>query len=173
MEVEEAIRKRKSVRAYRKEKIPREKIEKILDSVRMAPSAKNKQDWKFVIIDDEDEKEQIYKAANKQRFVKEAPVVIAGIATEPEFMMSCDIPGGIVDVSIALDHLTLKAAEEGLGTCWIGAYDQEEAKKILEIPEDHKIVCLMTLGYPKKSLDKTEKRRKNLKEIIYYNSFSD
>ncbi|MBS3737142.1 MAG: nitroreductase family protein [Candidatus Bipolaricaulota bacterium] len=171
MEVKEAIERRRSIRAYKDEEVPRSLLEDIMESVRMAPSASNRQDWKFIIIDDESTKDQIYEAANEQSFVREAPVVIAGVATEPDEMMSCEVSAGTVDLSIALDHLTLRAAEEGLGTCWIGAFDQEKAKEILEIPEDHKVISLMPLGYPTYDLTREEKRRKKLEEIISYNKF--
>ncbi|KXB06514.1 hypothetical protein AKJ53_00150 [candidate division MSBL1 archaeon SCGC-AAA382F02] len=173
MDVEKAILKRRSVRSYKEKKIPQEKLEEIINFGKMAPSANNRQDWKFILITDEKKKEEIYKDAKKQSFIKEASAIIAGITTNPEDKMTCGIPAGIVDLSIALDHISLKAAEEGLGTCWIGAFHQEKAKNTLEIPENHKIVALMTIGYPKHSLSEKEKQRKNLKEIISYNTFSE
>lgn len=171
MEVKEAIEKRRSVRSYKDREVSRSLLEEVMESVRLAPSASNRQDWKFVIVDDETVKERLYTAANEQSFVREAPVVIAGVATEPEELMSCGVSAGTVDLSIALDHLTLRAAEEGLGTCWIGAFDQEETKEILEIPEEYKVIALMPLGYPTYDLTRENKRRKKLEEILSYNSF--
>ncbi|MFB6291206.1 MAG: nitroreductase family protein [Candidatus Bipolaricaulia bacterium] len=171
MKVQDAIKRRRSVRSYKDEEVPRTLLEDIMKSVRMAPSASNRQDWKFVIVDDESVKDQIYRAANEQSFVREAPVVIAGVATDPDEMMSCEVNAGTVDLSIALDHLTLRAAEEGLGTCWVGAFDQEKTKEILEIPENHKVISLVPLGYPTYDLTREEKRRKKLEEIISYNKF--
>lgn len=173
MDVENAILARRSVRSYKDKDVEQKKLEKIMDVVKTAPSANNRQDWKFVIVRDEETKEKIYGAAHRQNFVREAPVVIAGITTDPDDIMSCEIPAGIVDLSIALDHLTLKAAEEGLGTCWIGAFNQEEAKEILKIPEEYEIVALMPIGYPKRPLKKEKKNRKNLEEVISYDSFSN
>lgn len=173
LDVEEAILKRRSVRSYKDRKVPRQKLEKIMDLGRMAPSANNRQDWRFVIVDEEETKKQIYEAAHRQGFVKEAPVVVAGVTTDPEDIMSCGVPAGVVDLSIAMDHLTLKAAEEGLGTCWIGAFNQKEAKKVLEIPEQHEIVALMTVGYPSRPLEVEEKSRKDLEEIISYNAYGE
>ncbi|MFW6071773.1 MAG: nitroreductase family protein [Candidatus Bipolaricaulota bacterium] len=173
MEVKEAILKRRSVRSYKERKVRREKLEKIMESVRMAPSASNRQDWKFVLTDDPEKRERLYEVARRQSFVREAPVVIAGVSTDPENYMSCEVEAGTVDLSIALDHLALRAAEEGLGTCWIGAFDQDEAKKILNIPDRYKVIALMTLGYPKKPLKKKDKPRKVLEEIISYNSLED
>ena len=170
MEVKEAILRRRSVRSFKEKDIPRELLKDIMGSVRMAPSASNRQDWKFVLVDDSATREKLARAASNQNFVKEAPVVIAGINTERK-MMSCGVKAGTVDLAIAMDHLTLRAAEEGLGTCWIGAFDQEETKEILSVPEDSKVIALMPLGYPTYDLTKENKRRKELEEIINYNSF--
>lgn len=172
MDVGNAILARRSVRSYQDEEIPQEKLEKVLNSVRMAPSAYNKQDWKFVVVRDEETKEKLYESAKKQSHVKEAPVVIAGVSTEPEDMMSCGVPGGIVHLAIALDHLSLKATEEGLGTCWIGAFYQDKAKEALEVPDECEIVSMMTLGYPQEPLKKREKDRKGLEEVVSYRSFA-
>ncbi len=171
MEVKDAIERRRSVRSYEDRDVDRSTLEDIMDSVRLAPSASNRQDWKFVLVDEDSVKDQLYKAANEQSFVREAPVVIAGVATEPEEKMSCEVKAGTVDLTIALDHLTLRAAEEGLGTCWIGAFDQKKVKEILEIPEGHKVIALMPLGYPTYDLTAESKRRKKLEEIISYNEF--
>ena len=173
MDVEEAIQKRRSVRSYQDKEIPKNKLERVLNAARMAPSAKNKQDWKFIVAKDEEKRIELYEAARQQSFVKEAPVVIAGVATDPEYKMGCDIPGGIVDLSIALDHLTLQAAEEGLGTCWVGAFDQEKAKEILNVPKGCEIVSLMPMGFPKEPLEKRNKRRKSLSEVISYDTYAD
>lgn len=173
LDVEKAILSRRSVRSYKDKEIPRKKLEDIIDKVRMAPSAKNRQDWKFVIVKDEKKKKELCDKAIKQSFVREASAVIAGVNTETEYRMSCGIPAGIVDVSIALDHLTLKAAEEKIGTCWIGSFDQEKSKKILDIPNEHRIVALMSIGYPKRELKKGQKNRKSVGEVISYNEYSE
>ncbi len=170
MHVKEAILRRRSVRSYREEGIPRDLLEEIMDSVRMAPSANNRQDWQFVLAERPEVKERLARAAGGQDFLKDAAVVVAGVALQPE-TMSCEVNAGTVDLAIALDHLTLRAAEEGLGTCWIGAFDQEEAKEIISAPEESKIIALMPLGYPTYDLTKESKRRKELEEIITYNAF--
>ncbi|KXB06949.1 nitroreductase [candidate division MSBL1 archaeon SCGC-AAA382K21] len=171
MKVEDAILKRRSVRSYKDKNISPDKLEKIMNAVRMAPSANNRQDWKFIVVKDEKKKNEVFEASKEQSQIKEAPVVIAGIATDSEKQMTCEVPGGIVDVTIALDHLSLIATEEGLGTCWIGAFYQDKVKKALEVPEEHKVVSMMTLGYPKKSMEKREKNRKELSEVVSYNVF--
>ncbi len=173
MDVKEAIQKRRSVRSFKDRKVSRSKIEELLESVRMAPSASNRQDWKFLVVDDHAIREKLYSAAKRQEFVREAPVVIAGVATEPDKEMTCEVRPGTVDLSIALDHLTLRAAEEGLGTCWIGAFDQKKTKEILNLPKEHKVIALMPLGYPTHELEKGKKQRKPLEAIFSYNHYEE
>jgi len=168
MDVRDAILERRSVRSYADRPLSRETIETVLDSVRMAPSASNRQDWHFVVADDEETIEALYEAAQQQEFVLEAGAVIAGVATDPETEMTCGMRAGVVDVSIALDHLMLRAAEEGLGTCWLGAFDQDESREILGIPEDEEIVALLTIGYPESDLRTVDKDRKPLDEVVSY-----
>ncbi|MCD6248236.1 MAG: nitroreductase family protein [Hadesarchaea archaeon] len=171
MSVEDAISIRRSVRSYERKEVPGEKLEKVLDAARLAPSASNRQDWKFIVVRDEEKKEKICKAAYGQDFIKEAPVVIVGVGLNPDHKMSCGISSSTVDVSIAMDHMMLKATEEGLGTCWIGAFEQEKIKEILGIPSQHQVVALMPIGYPKEPLKKVEKSRKSLGEIVSYDEW--
>lgn len=172
MDVEEAILVRRSVRSYKDKELPSQKIKEILESVRMAPSARNRQEWKFVVARSDEAREKICEST-KYKFIGKASAIIAGVSTDPDYVMSCGIPAGIVDLSIALDHLSLKAAEEGLGTCWIGGFDQKTAKKALGVPDDHEIVALMSLGYPKKSLTKKDKDRKELQSIFSNEQFKE
>ena len=165
MNVSEAVLSRRSVRSYKEKQIPEECLHKVIESARMAPSARNKQDWKFVIVQDEEKKDELHEAANGQKFVKEAPTVVVGVATKPEDEMKSGIPTSIVDVTIAMDHMTLKATEEGLGTCWVGAFDQEEVKNILNIPDGCKVVALLPIGYPEEGLEVLYKDRKNPEDI--------
>jgi nitroreductase len=168
MDVRDAVLERRSVRSYADRPLSRETIETVLDSVRKAPSASNRQDWHFVVADDEETIEALYEAAQQQEFVLEAGAVIAGVATDPETEMTCGMRAGVVDVSIALDHLMLRAAEEGLGTCWLGAFDQDESREVLGIPDDEEIVALMTIGYPESDLRTVDKDRKPLDEVVSY-----
>ncbi len=170
MELMETIKKRRSVRAYKSQEISDETLDKILEAARLAPSASNRQPWKFIVVRDPKKRQELAKASRNQLFVGEAPVVIAGVALNPDRVMRCEVPAYAVDLSIALTHITLAAADEGLGTCWIGAFWQEEAKKILGVPDEYKIVGLMPLGYPADSSG--EKMRKPLKDIVCYERFS-
>jgi len=97
--------------------------------------------------------------------------VIAAVATNTEHVMSCGVPSHPVDLAIAVDHMTLAAVNEGLGTCWIGAFSQEKVKKILKIPERYRVVALFPLGYPKEG--KGIKVRKSLSEIVCYETFQE
>lgn len=100
-----------------------------------------------------------------------APVVIAACGVDADYVMRCGHPAYLVDVTIAVDHLTLKAAEEGLGTCWIGAFNQDQVKKILDIPEEVRVVTLLPLGYPAATPGSKHKKRKELPEIVMYNQW--
>jgi len=168
MEVFEAIKKRYSVRSYLAKSVPEEKLNEILEAARLAPSAHNSQDWKFIVVKDVKKREEVADAAG-QSFLAEAPIIIAAVGLDPEHILSSGVPAYAVDLAIAMEHVALEAAEEGLGTCWIGAFDQEEVKKVLNIPEGCKVVALMPLGYP---ADKPgPKIRKKLNEIISEDSF--
>jgi nitroreductase len=170
MEIHELIRKRRSVRAYREDPIPDEVLARILESARWAPSARNLQPWKLVIVQDRTRRMELARAANDQLFLAEAPILLAMVGLEPDRMMSCGVPPYAVDGSIAVDHLTLAAAAEGLGTCWIGAFSQERVRKILGVPEAHKVVILTPLGYPADS-EPAGRTRKPLRELVCYEKF--
>jgi nitroreductase len=171
MEVQEAIEKRKSIRGYQDKPIPEDKLLKVLEAARLAPSGGNRQQWKFVVVKDAEKRKQLSKAANGQAHVAEAPVVIAGVATAPGNMMMCGVPGYPVDLAIAIDHMTLAAIDEGLGSCWIGAFSQDGARKVMGIPDNCLIVCLLTLGFP--ADEGRPKTRKSLDEIICYDTYSE
>jgi len=171
MDVYEAIRERYSVRSYRPDPIPQDKLMRLMEAARLAPSAKNRQPWKFILVTDQDKRDELAEIA-RNSFVSEAPVCIAAVCTEKDWMLSSGVHAYAVDVAIAIDHITLAAVEEDLGTCWIGAFDQEPAKELLEIPDEHIIVELLTLGYPADEPPQ-KKSRKNLEEIICWEKFSE
>ena len=170
MEVFEIIKKRRSVRNYKQESVPEEILKRVLEAARLAPSANNSQDWKFIVVREEKTRKKLAEAAAGQSFIGEAPIVIAAVALNPEQMMSCEVPAYAVNLAIAIDHMTLEAAEEGLGTCWIGAFSQEKVKEILKIPARYKVVALLPLGFPADIPG--PKSRKSSKEIISYEKFS-
>jgi nitroreductase len=163
MGVFDTIKDRRSIRSYKGESIPKEKIEKLMESARLAPSAGNRQNWKFIVVENEQIKHQLVPACNNQAFVGTSSHVIAGIG-EPEQKWHQ------VDLAIALEHIVLEAVELGLGTCWIGAFNEEEVKKILKIPQDRKVIALLTVGIPAES--PAARPRKALEEIVAYNEYS-
>ena len=143
----EAIEKRFSVRGYLDKPIEPEKLQRVLEAARLAPSASNRQEWRFVLIQDPRRREAIAGAAG-QPFIGTAPVVIVACAADTSRIMRCGLPCHPIDVAIALEHIALQATAEGLGTCWIGAFDQQAVKKIIGAPEEVVVVELMPLGYP-------------------------
>ena len=166
MEVMEAIRSRRSIREYHDRQVEEEKLEKVLEAGRLSPSAKNMQERKFIVVKDERTRERLVAAAKGQRFVGEAPVVIVACGTVTDYVMTCGQLTYPIDVAIAVDHMTLQAMEEGLGTCWIGAFYEDQVKEILEIPEDIRVVALLPLGYPKESPD--PRPRNEMKDVVVY-----
>lgn len=170
MNVYEAIEARRSIRGYEDRPVEQEKLDRILEAARLAPSASNRQEWRFVVVRDAVTRQHLMKAASNQAFVGQAPIVIACCAETDGHLMRCGQPCYPIDVAIAIDHITLAAVEEGLGTCWIGAFSEPEAKEILGIPERIRVVELLTLGYPAALPGACN--RKSLEEIVCHDKWS-
>jgi nitroreductase len=170
MDAYEAIRVRKSVRSYLDRPVERETLERVLEAARMAPSASNRQEWRFVVVTDPEKRRRLAAEAAGQAFIAEAPVVIAACAENDGKIMRCGQACYPIDVAIAIDHLTLAAAAEGLGTCWIGSFDPGVVRKILAIPETIVVVELLPLGYPRDPKP-VSKSRLPLKTIVHYESW--
>jgi nitroreductase len=152
MEVFECIKTRRSVRSYEKKDVPNELIGQIIFAGIQAPSAGNMQPWEFIVVKDEKTKKELSFAALRQNHVEEAPVVIV-VCANPE--KSGDRYGDrgrnlycIQDTAAAIENMLLTANSLGLGTCWIGAFDEGKIKTILNIPERIKAVAIITLGFP-------------------------
>jgi len=169
MNVFDAIKLRRSIRSFEDRPIEEEKLLRVLEAGRLAPSAKNRQEWRYVIVKDKELRRKIAVASNNQYFIAEAPVVIVGCATMVDYVLSGGQPAYTIDVAISMDHMTLQAVEEGLGTCWIGAFKEDEIKRILNIPTEMRVVEIMPLGYPKFLPD--PKPRKKLREIVFYDKY--
>ena len=167
MNVIDAIRTRKSVRKYSDKPVEKEKLTAVLEAGRLTPSASNRQEWRFLIVHDLATRKKLVEAANKQSFVGEAPAVIVACAETDGHIMMGGLPCFPIDVAIALDHITLAAVEVGLGTCWIGAFDEREVKEVLGIPKEIRVVALMPIGYPSDP-SAVEKRRRPFNEIVRY-----
>jgi len=166
MNIMKAIQSRRSIRAFDTRGVEEEKLMRILESGRFSPSAGNRQERRFVIIKDAKTRKLLCEAARNQAFVAEAPVVIAACSVESEYVMSCGQLAYPIDTAIAVDHMTLQAVEEGLGTCWIGAFDEKKVKEILNIPDNVRVVALLPLGYPSATPGPTV--RKSLAEIVMW-----
>ncbi len=168
MKVFEAIRTRRSIRKYKDKPVEEEKLFKVLEAARLAPSATNRQPWRFIVITDPKVKESLRAAYNKDWFTS-APVIIVACAVPEEAWTRHDGEEyWKVDVSIAMQNLVLAAWEEGLGTCWIGAFDEDEVKRALGIPPEIRVVAMTPLGYPAEEKGPVS-NRKPLKEIVRYN----
>lgn len=173
MEVLEAIRERHSVRAYLAKEIPVEKLDRVLEAGRLAPSAGNIQPWHFIVVTDQ-QKRKVLSKGRFAKFLTESPVVIAGCGDRvlsPNWYM--------VDTAIVMQNMVLAATGEGLGTCWVGSFDENQVKRLLNIPEKFKVVALLALGYPREKLDLGSKvlhlfrRRQKIDKIVSLETFGN
>jgi len=169
----EIITNRRSIRSYDSKEIEPEKMDYVLNAFRKAPSARNLQPWKLIIIKDRYKRNDIAIACNNQSFIAEAPVIIVACAKEEE---AYGVMGGYmnsypIDIGIALEHLILAAAEVGLGTCWIGAFKEKLVKDILGVPENVRVVAITPLGYPGAGAETPKRGRKSISEIVCYEKY--
>lgn len=168
MTVFEAIKDRYSCRAYQDRPIEKEKLEQLFEAARLAPSAKNLQDWRFVAVTDKKSKRLLAGAANNQKFIENAGVIIVACSVSNE-VMRCGQAVGPIDVAIALEHIALQATELGLATCWIGSFYLEKIRQIVGIPDDIAIIELMAVGYP---ADKqSQPNRESIEKIVCYENW--
>jgi nitroreductase len=167
MELMEAITKRRSIRRYKPDPVPEEDIRYILEAARLAPSWANTQCWHFVVVTDQAVKDKVAEAG--MTFVARAPVVIVGCADPAKPGAKGDIPNYLVDMGIALEHLILAATERGLGTCWVGGFEEATARKALGVPENIRVVAMTPLGYPAE--EPAARSRKSLEDIVSYNQY--
>lgn len=170
MDLFEVIAQRRSVRSYRDKDVEEEKLAQVLGAARLAPSAGNRQEWRFVVVRDAELRQRLMEAARGQQFVGDAPVVIAACAAEHGHVMSCGHASFLVDVPIALEHIALAARALGLGTCWVGAFDQRMVRDVLDIPDSVEVVQLMALGYPTEWPE--PKDRKSMDQIVSYDGWT-
>ncbi len=171
MDFYEVIKKRKSVRRYKPDPVSDDALNRILEAGRIAPSAKNIQPWHFIVIKDPEIKKRVAEASRDQHWMAEADVILCGCSLEKIAWgrMGGYMSSFAVDLTIAMDHMILAAANEGLGTCWIGAFDEEKVKKVLQVPNDVRVVALTPIGYPAE--EPRDRGRKRLSEIISYDKF--
>lgn len=175
----ELIKYRQSDRAYLSNPIEKDKLERILEAGRLAPSACNAQPWKFIIVDQQELKNKIAdctssKILGMNHFTKQAPIHIVIVEEKANFTSNAgsliknkQFP--LIDIGITAEHICLQAAAEGLGTCMLGWFDEPKVKKLLNIPKSKRVPLIITLGYS--ASETREKRRKDSKEIISYNGY--
>jgi len=169
MNIFDVIRKRRSIRKYKPDKIEPEILKEVLYAAHLAPSAKNIQPWRIVIVDDSETKMKLVDAAKGQGFLAEAPYIVVVCVNEKECYQEHGdyMTSFAVDGAIFTDHLTLAAAALELGTCWIAKFNEKDVKKILNVPTEYRVVVLTPLGYPAENGE--DKGRKPLSEILYSN----
>ncbi len=167
MDFLELVKMRHSVRSYESRDIEKEKLDYVMECVRLAPSAVNFQPWKFTIVS-EPEALQSIQAAYKREWITTAPYIIVACADhneswhrKPDGKDHADI-----DLAIAVEHLCLAAAEQGLGTCWVCNFDTEICREALHLPEQLEPIALIPIGYPA-SVEVPEKKRKPMEEILF------
>jgi len=171
MTVFEVIKNRRSIRSYQPREVEGEKLSRVLEAARLAPSAANRQPWRFIVVNDPEARERLRRGYDKDWFVS-APVIVVACALPNEaWARRRGLMGREeywkVDVSIALQNLVLAAWEEGLGTCWVGAFDEEGVKGALEIPQDVRVVAMTPLGYPAEQKGPVTDR-KPLGDVVRY-----
>jgi len=162
MDLSTIIQSRRSIRKYKHKEIPQETLAEILEAARQAPSGANRQPWQLIVVTDPDKRKALVSICKDQRFVGDCSAFIAGI----------DDPGqkwARVDLAIAMEHMALMAVEKGLGTCWIGAFDQEKLAIFLGVPKGLVVTAGLTLGYPDESPE--ARSRKPMNELVYWERY--
>jgi nitroreductase len=165
MSLVEVILSRRSVRRYEKTPIPKDVLLKILEAGRQAPSAANRQPWRFIVLTDDDVKKALSRGLFN-RFVKNAPIAIVGCAYTGGFTRKF----AVIDTTIALQNMVIAAWALGIGSCWVGDFREERVKALLAIPEKWRVVAIITFGYPAETPHHS--RKKPLGDIVRFNAFS-
>lgn len=161
MSLLQVIFERRSIRRYRSELIPDEALGNILEAGRLAPSADNAQPWHFVVVTERKIKERL-STGRWNRFVKNSAATIVGCGY-------ANNEWSTIDVTIALENMVIAAETQGIGSCWIGDFEEEKVKELLNIPENLKVIALVSFGYP--AVKPKPPKKKNLETIVHYNKF--
>lgn len=173
MDLFEAIKSRRSVRAFTREKVSKEEVEKLIDAARWAPSAGNIQPWEFIVVRKPEIKRRLSIAALRQTFIEKAPVVIVVCANQIRSGRGYGARGVnlycLQDTAAATQNIHLAATALGLATCWVGAFKEEEAKKTLNLPEGVRPVAIIPVGHPAKK--PMARSRRHINEIIHYETY--
>lgn len=171
MEFYDAVRLRHSVRSFAQKPVERQKLERILEAAIAAPSARNIQETRFVVVTDPEKIRQLAFKASGQPFIAQAPALICCCTDSDRSSMSCGHPRYAIDAAISLEHVALAAVAEGLGGCWIGAFSPEKVRRVMGIPQRVEVVELYVLGYPNSGRAPMRKR-KPAEEVVCWNQWS-
>jgi len=162
LEVKGAIKARRSIRKFKRKEIPVEVLDRLLEMVMAAPSGANRQPWELVVITDRARLKGLVPLCKEQAFVGDCSAFLIGVADPQQKWAK-------VDLAIALDHLTLAAVEEGLGTCWIGAFDHQMISDYVGLPPERTVTVCIALGYPDET--PAARSRKKAEELINWDRY--
>jgi nitroreductase len=166
MEFLELVKVRYSVRGYKPEPVEEDKLRQVLEAARLAPTAANRQPFQIIVIRTAGREAELKRIYGREWFVQ-APLIICVCAVQAQGWVRRDgKPYMDVDATIAMDHLILAATEQGLGTCWIAAFDLEAAREVLGLPEGVEPIAFTPLGYP--ADQPRSKERKPLSDLVRY-----
>jgi len=181
MEFSELLKIRQSVRQYQQRPVSRELLEKLIEAVRLAPSASNAQPWKLIMVDDPELRSRVAQATFSatvtfNRFALESPLIAVFVTEKSGFITQVGAmlkkrPFSLIGIGIAVAHFCLQAAELGLGTCILGWFDEKRIKRLLRIPAGRRIGLLVTLGYVVEGYPLREKSRKGADLMSSFNSY--
>lgn len=157
-------KQRYSCRSYQERAVEKEKIEYVMECVRMSPSAVNRQPWRFRVVESEAERQKLCQCYNREWFATAPAYIIASVLHNEEWVRSDGKHHGNIDVAIAVEHLCLAAAEQGLGTCWVCNFDVELCSRLFDIPANEEVAVLIPIGYA--ADEPKEKVRKNIDAIV-------
>lgn len=182
MDFLDLARKRRSIRQYKPDPVPEETLKYVLEAARIAPSWGNRQCWKYIIVTDEALRRTVIERASpspvptngrpprSRDWIAQAPIILVGCADPTKSGDKEEKPYYLLDMGISMEHLILAAAEQGLGTCWIGGgFDESIVKEALGIPKDIRVVALTPLGYPDE--ETAPRTRKTLEEMTSRNQW--
>jgi len=169
MDVIEATRTRRSIRRFKPEPLQEEHLRKILEAAQQAPSAGNKQPWRFIVVRNPNTKDSLGKIARNQTWISNAGVIIVALAMDKKSPQIYE-KWAERDVMIAVEHMVLSAWSLGYGTCWIGAFTEEDVKDLLDIPQEMTVINLLPIGVPAENPEK--KSRKPFEEIFHEEKYA-
>ncbi len=171
MDIVTAIQNRYSERMYKSKRIQTEELFQILEAGRLAPSACNNQPWKFIVVSEEESLQKLYESYPKTWFTGAPQVIVICGEREEAWVRAQDGKSSLdIDVAIAIDHMTLRATELGIGTCWVCAFDPKQVSELLQLPQGVEPIALLPVGYPA-SASSNKKNRKTIKEVVFFEKY--